>query len=123
MTFKTSTIRSVAKAMTFGVTLALPTVAFADDVQLKSYDGSTTMTGTLLGYEDSIYVLGTPLGELHIYALRMSCEGAACPSMAQVTADLEADGVMMMTPTALPDGTITSDPTYCPLTGALRAAS
>lgn len=48
-------------------------------VTLKSIDGATTITGTLLGFENGVYLMRTGFGELRISADDSTCEGAGCP--------------------------------------------
>jgi len=97
----------------------LPTATLADQVHLKSYDGSTDMTGEFLKYDAGTYELGTPIGTLRISAKLVACEGAPCPSFARVLTDLEAAGDVMMSQTSMGNDDAAAGPVFCPITGAL----
>ncbi len=77
-------------AATVIAALALPTMAYSDQVQLVSYDGSAQFVGQLLAYDDGRYRINTELGVLLIYADVVRCEGATCPPLATVYADIFA---------------------------------
>ncbi len=70
----------------------VPTHAFADDVTLKSADGTVNLTGEFLAFEDNSYTVRTPLGDLRIAASRVTCEGDACPVFEVAEADVEIAG-------------------------------
>lgn len=70
----------------------LPTTAFAEDVVLKSADGSINLTGDLVEFTDQFYVLRTSLGDLRVSAERVRCEGAGCPALEQIEADITIAG-------------------------------
>lgn len=66
-----------AHAIALSVFSAIPVIA--QEVTLKSYDGSISITGDLLETRGDIYVIRSPIGQLEINALEMRCIGAACP--------------------------------------------
>lgn len=101
----------------------LPTAAIAEEVHLKSYDGSTDLTGEFLNYHGGTYELGTPIGTLRISAKLVACEGAACPSFARVLSDLEAAGDVMMSQASTGNSNGEAGPVFCPITGALLSNS
>ena len=70
----------------------LPTNVMADDVTLKSADGTVNLTGELLTFEDNSYVVRTPLGDLRIAASRVSCEGESCPVFEVADVDVQIAG-------------------------------
>lgn len=74
------------------VAAALPTNVMADDVTLKSADGTVNLTGEFLAFEDNSYMVRTPLGDLRIAASRVTCEGEACPVFEVAEADVEIAG-------------------------------
>lgn len=57
----------------------VPTNVLADNITLKSADGTVNLTGEFLAFEDNSYMVRTPLGDLRIAASRVSCEGESCP--------------------------------------------
>ncbi len=54
-------------------------VAFAEPVTLKSYDGTTQLRGELVEFDGTAYTIETGIGTIQVNALRVLCEGAACP--------------------------------------------
>ncbi len=57
----------------------LPSTLLADQVTVSSPDGSITISGELLSFDDNVLVLNTELGELRLARQATICEGAACP--------------------------------------------
>jgi phosphate transport system substrate-binding protein len=53
--------------------------AGAEIVKLSSLDGAVVLRGELLGFDGETFRLKTPLGEFHIDALKVTCEGKGCP--------------------------------------------
>jgi len=116
LTFRKSrAIRSLSFTACVIGGLISPTLSFADQILLESYDGSTSMSGEFLSYENGTYALGTPLGDMLVPASLVACKGAACPSVAQVVSDLQDAGFMLMTET--PEGA--TGHVFCPVTGEL----
>ena len=72
--------------------VVVPTNVMAQDVTLKSADGTVNLTGEFLAFEDNSYMVRTPLGDLRIAASRVTCEGAACPVFEVAEADVEIAG-------------------------------
>lgn len=72
--------------------LALSSAAFAQDVTLSSNDGSISVTGQLLDFENGTYTVQTPLGPFVISAARVRCEGDACPVIEVTNADVRISG-------------------------------
>jgi phosphate transport system substrate-binding protein len=70
----------------------VPTNVLADDVTLKSADGTVNLTGEFLAFEDNSYTVRTPLGDLRIAASRVSCEGDACPVFEVAEVDVQIAG-------------------------------
>ncbi len=71
---------------------AIPTNVMADEVTLKSADGTVNLTGEFLAFEDNSYMVRTPLGDLRIAASRVTCTGDACPVFEVAGADVEIVG-------------------------------
>ena len=84
----TSAIRALAVAGA----IALPNFAIADEVTLKSSDGTVNIVGDFIGFEENSYLIRTGLGELRISAERVRCEGDACPVFETATADVVIAG-------------------------------
>ena len=84
----TSAIRALAVAGA----IALPNLAIADEVTLKSSDGTVNIVGDFIGFEENSYLIRTGLGELRISAERVRCEGDACPVFETATADVVIAG-------------------------------
>ncbi len=61
--------------------LTLSTSVAAQDVTLRSSDGTVNMSGAFVEFSDNTYVIATALGELRVSASRVNCEGAACPDL------------------------------------------
>jgi len=53
----------------------------AQQITLKSLDGTVAMTGDLLEYDGNTYLLGMLIGDISIDAGQVTCEGAGCPSL------------------------------------------
>jgi phosphate transport system substrate-binding protein len=83
-----SALRGVALAGA----LALPGVAQAENVNLISADGTVDIVGEFVDFVDNTYVIQTALGQLRLSAKRVRCEGAACPTFEQATADVVLAG-------------------------------
>ncbi|MFK7752398.1 MAG: phosphate ABC transporter substrate-binding/OmpA family protein [Sedimentitalea sp.] len=79
---------SAACALAVLGALAMPTLAAADQVTLKSSDGTVNIVGDFVAFEDNAYVVKTGLGELRIAASRVRCEGLACPVIETSSADV-----------------------------------
>ena len=56
--------------------------AAANEIFLRSTDGSIDVKGELIDFKDGIYVVSSPLGVFRFGADRFRCEGAACPGIA-----------------------------------------
>lgn len=86
-TLKTSTTCvALASGMLFS------TAALADEVTLKSADGTVNLVGDFVEFKDDNYVIRTALGDLRISASRVRCEGAACPQLNAIVADVNIAG-------------------------------
>ena len=72
--------------------LMFSTAALADQVTLKSADGTVNLVGDFVDFVDDNYIIKTALGELRISASRVRCEGAACPQLQADAADVVIAG-------------------------------
>jgi len=66
--------------------------AAAQQVTLKSADGTITLTGTLTGYNGEYYHIKTVYGPLTLNALGVTCSGPGCPDPGQYAADITLSG-------------------------------
>lgn len=80
-----------ASAAAFAVLMS-STAAFADEVTLKSADGTVNLVGEFVDFKDDNYIIRTSLGDLRISASRVRCEGAACPTFDDVVAGVTISG-------------------------------
>ena len=81
--------------------LMTPVAGFAEDVTLRSTDGTINVTGELVEVRDGSYIIRTALGELGIAQSRVVCDGAACPVFKPAAVDVaivgsEAIGLRLM---------------------------
>ena len=60
----------------------LTTTALADQVKLETTDGSISLTGKLIEYDGTSYIVETSLGVLRLKADTVICTGEACPIIA-----------------------------------------
>lgn len=84
-------LRSVAfGALATAMTAVMPVAvsAQAQTVILSSKDGSVSITGDLLAYEDGFFNIKTSLGTMRIDASQMNCEGDACPQLEIAAGDI-----------------------------------
>ncbi|MBL4806757.1 MAG: substrate-binding domain-containing protein [Rhodobacteraceae bacterium] len=51
----------------------------AEPVTLTALDGSISMSGDLISFEDGYFVIATSLGDWRIESAAVNCEGIACP--------------------------------------------
>ena len=72
---------ATAVALTSIMSVFHPLPVSAETVTLVANDGSTSITGDLIAYEDGFYVIVTRIGQMRISAARASCEGAGCPKI------------------------------------------
>lgn len=66
--------------------------AVAQDITLRSRDGSIELTGTLLGFDGEFYRIGTKFGELTMDSSGVLCDGPSCPSLTDYVAELSVSG-------------------------------
>ncbi|SMX33803.1 substrate-binding domain-containing protein [Maliponia aquimaris] len=71
---------------------SLAAAAFAQDVTLRSRDGSIALSGTLLGFDGEFYRVQTRYGELTVDGSGVSCTGVGCPSLTDYVADVTISG-------------------------------
>ena len=84
--------KAVLGGATFLSAALLPTLSLADQVSLKSADGTVNIVGELVEFKDDNFIIRTELGDLRISAARVRCEGAACPVIETASADVQIEG-------------------------------
>ena len=85
-------LKTSATCVALATGMMLSTAAVADEVTLKSADGTVNLVGEFVEFKDDNYVIRTALGDLRISASRVRCEGAACPQLDNVTVDVQIAG-------------------------------
>ncbi|EBA11917.1 OmpA/MotB [Roseobacter sp. CCS2] len=85
-------LKTSVAAIALASGLLLPSAGIAAEVTLRSTDGTINVTGEFIDFRDDTYIVRTALGELRIAASSMVCEGAACPSFENITADVTIVG-------------------------------
>jgi phosphate transport system substrate-binding protein len=84
--------RTLLRAGLLSGAVLMPLAALAEEVSLKSSDGTVNLVGEFVEFVDNTYVIRTALGELRVSAANVRCEGAACPTFETATADLTFAG-------------------------------
>ncbi|MGL4235209.1 substrate-binding domain-containing protein [Tabrizicola sp.] len=80
------------RAIGVAAMVLMPSIAFSEEVTLKSADGTVNLVGEFVEFNDDNYVIRTALGELRIAASRVRCEGASCPVFETATANVRIAG-------------------------------
>lgn len=75
-----------------GIFLAVSLPLSAQDITLRSADGTVELSGTLLEYDGEFYRLNTRFGEMMLNALGLSCIGLGCPDPGQYAGDVTWSG-------------------------------
>ncbi|AHM03372.1 OmpA domain protein [Roseibacterium elongatum DSM 19469] len=73
-------------------TVSSPAVAPAQDVELRSFDGSVTLDGNLISYDGAYYRVETQFGPMTISAQGVSCAGPGCPDLTTFVAEARIAG-------------------------------
>ncbi|MEM6385840.1 MAG: phosphate ABC transporter substrate-binding/OmpA family protein [Pseudomonadota bacterium] len=87
-----SQLKTSAAGVALASGLMFSSAAVADEVTLKSADGTVNLVGEFIDFKDDNYIIRTALGDLRISASRVRCEGAACPTFDDVAADVQIAG-------------------------------
>jgi len=72
--------------------LGAPRPALAQDVELRSFDGSVVLEGNLISYDGAYYRLDTAYGALTISAEGVDCVGPGCPDLTSFMAEARITG-------------------------------
>lgn len=75
---------------------------WADNVTLRSADGTTAIAGRLLGFDGEFYRLDSGFGILTLDGARLSCDGAGCPDPAAFVAEVTFAGARAMGAVLMP---------------------
>ncbi len=76
--------------------------AAAQDVELRSLDGTVELEGNLLSYDGAFYRLDTVYGPLTVSAEGVSCAGPGCPDLATFVAEARVAGAATVAEGLLP---------------------
>ena len=79
-----------------------PSMVMAQDITLRSQDGSVEITGTFLGFDGEFYRVRTKYGELTVDGTGVNCEGPACPSLTNYVAEISISGAATMGEVLMP---------------------
>ena len=85
-----------------GATALSGSVAAADEVVLRSTDGTINLSGDLISFDDEYYRIQTELGDLRVSAERVRCDGAGCPVFAEILPDVSIGGSETITEGLMP---------------------
>jgi len=72
--------------------LVVPIAVAAQDVTLRSHDGTVEISGNLLGFDGEFYRVDTVYGELTVDGSGVACEGPGCPNLEAYVARLVFSG-------------------------------
>lgn len=76
--------------------------AFAQDVELRSLDGSIELSGTLIGFDGEYYRVDSIFGPLTISAEGVTCRGPGCPDLENFVAEIRLAGAPVIAEQLLP---------------------
>jgi len=93
-------IRAAAMAALFGFLSLSP--AAAQDVQLRSADGSIELSGTLIGFDGEYYRVDSIFGPLTVSAEGVTCRGPGCPDLENFIAEVRFAGAPAIAERMLP---------------------
>lgn len=97
MSMRQNTLRVLGVILTFFI--AIPS-ANAEQVTLRSLDGSVAMTGDLLSFDGEKYVLKVMLGQFEIAVADVTCEGEFCPEI--INSDFRLGGASTLAQVLIP---------------------
>lgn len=66
--------------------------ASAQDVELRSLDGSVELSGTIIGFDGEFYRVDTIYGPLTVNAQGVTCRGPGCPDLQNYVAEIRFMG-------------------------------
>jgi phosphate transport system substrate-binding protein len=80
----------------------VPGAAVAQDVELRSLDGTVTLEGDLIAYDGAYYRLDTIYGPITIAAEGVACAGPGCPDLTTFVAEARIAGEAIIAEGLLP---------------------
>jgi len=75
----------------------------AQDVELRSFDGTVELEGNLIAYDGAYYQIDTVYGPLTVSAEGVSCAGPGCPDLTSFVAEAYIAGAATVAEGLLPD--------------------
>ncbi|QXT40081.1 substrate-binding domain-containing protein [Gymnodinialimonas ceratoperidinii] len=94
--------RHIGAVLAIALFSCLSGPAFAQDVELRSLDGSVELEGNLISYDGAFYRLDTVYGPLTVSAEGVSCAGPGCPNLATFVAEARVAGAATVAEGLLP---------------------
>jgi phosphate transport system substrate-binding protein len=76
--------------------------AAAQDVSLRSHDGSVELAGSLIGFDGEFYRIDTIFGPLTVSAEGVNCRGPGCPDLENFVAEIRFAGAAAITEQLFP---------------------
>jgi phosphate transport system substrate-binding protein len=83
--------------------VTIPQTAPAQDVELRSFDGTVELEGNLIAYDGAYYQIETVYGPLTVSAEGVSCAGPGCPDLTSFVAEAYIAGAATVAEGLLPD--------------------
>src|SRR6056297_2357576 len=83
--------------------VTIPQTAAAQDVELRSFDGTVELEGNLIAYDGAYYQIETVYGSLTVSAEGVSCAGPGCPDLTTFVAEARIAGAATAADGLLPD--------------------
>ena len=76
--------------------------AAAQDISLRSHDGSVELDGSLIGFDGEFYRIDTIFGPLTVSAEGVTCRGPGCPDLENFVAEIRFAGAVALTAQLFP---------------------
>ncbi|MDG4647035.1 phosphate ABC transporter substrate-binding/OmpA family protein [Roseibacterium sp. SDUM158017] len=83
--------------------IATSLAAAAQDVELRSFDGTVELEGNLVAYDGAYYQIDTVYGLLTVSAEGVSCAGPGCPDLTSFVAEARISGAATVAEGLLPE--------------------
>ncbi|GAA5076539.1 phosphate ABC transporter substrate-binding/OmpA family protein [Roseibacterium beibuensis] len=83
--------------------LSHPSPAIAQDVELRSLDGSVTLEGNLISYDGAYYRIETEFGPMTVSAQGVACAGPGCPDLTTFVAEARIAGAATVAEGLMPE--------------------
>jgi phosphate transport system substrate-binding protein len=89
-------------ALAVALFMSPSSMALAQDVELRSLDGTVELEGNLISYDGAFYRLDTIYGALTVAAEGVSCAGPGCPDLSTFVAEARIAGASTVAEGLLP---------------------